>query len=229
MKLSFQHCSVRGPGHIRSGLPNQDYLMCGCWGPYWAAVVCDGMGSRTRSDIGSREAAKAALQSVKMLGFEVNNRVIVETLYRQWLARLKQLHIQPTEAVTTCILVWGVSDGSFRYGHLGDGLLASPRMPISCALGSAFSNETTGLGISKHLSDWQFGSGTLREHDNSLFLMTDGISEDLTNPTAFCGYLSEVLLHKNTRQAKKWLHRQLSDWPTPGHSDDKTLLMLRHY
>ncbi len=200
--------------------------MARVWGQRWAAVVCDGMGSRPRSEIGSREAAKAAICSIKSLDFDADRKLVVQTLYRSWLERLKGLNVQPADAVTTCILVWGMSDGRFRYAHLGDGMLSSPVATLSTGGSSEFSNETTGLGLSKSLSDWRFGSDTLQAHDNSLILMSDGISEDLTDPQSFSRYLSSELLKKSQRQAKSWLRRQLNDWPTPGHSDDKTLVAL---
>ena len=196
------------------------------WGQGWAAVVCDGMGSRLRSEIGSREAAKAAISSVKTLDFNADNKLVVQTLYRRWLERLKDLGVQPSDAVTTCILVWGMADGRFRYAHLGDGMLASPVATISTGRDLGFSNETTGLGLSKNLSDWQFGSSSLQEHENRLILMSDGISEDLTDPQAFSRQLCNVLLKMTQRQAKNWLSKQLNDWPAPGHSDDKTLVVL---
>lgn len=226
MKIQFFNCSVTGPSHIREGLPNQDSLLSRSWGQRWAVVVCDGMGSRQRSDIGSREAAKAAILSVKTLSFDADYKLIVQTLYQSWLKRLKLLHIRPSDAVTTCILVWGMSDGRFRYVHLGDGVITSPVATISTERNSGFSNETTGLGLSKNFSDWRFGSGCLQEQSDSLILMSDGISDDLTDPQAFTRELRNKLHRKTYRQAKKWLRKQLKAWPTPGHSDDKSLVLL---
>lgn len=226
MKLRFYQCSVIGPAHIRDSLPNQDCQSARCWKQCWAAVVCDGMGSRPKSDIGSREAAKAAILSVQKHDFNADDRTIVRALYLCWLAELKALNVEPSDAVTTCILVWGMADGRFRYAHLGDGMIASPTSVLSNAKTTGFSNETTGLGISRHLSDWRFGSGYLQEHRDSLLLMTDGISEDLLDPTAFSQFLTDGLVKKSRRLGKLWLRRQLINWPTPGHSDDKTVIAV---
>ncbi|WP_084164030.1 PP2C family serine/threonine-protein phosphatase [Rheinheimera texasensis] len=226
MKPRFYQCSVIGPAHIRDLLPNQDYLLAKCWERRWVAVVCDGMGSRSHSDIGSREAAKAAIYSVQNNDFNSDDKTIVQALYLNWLARLKTLNVEPKDAVTTCILVWGTADGRFRYAHLGDGMIASPKSLLSNANTTGFSNETTGLGLSRHLSDWRLGSGYIQDHGNRLLLMTDGISEDLLDPTAFSQYVTDVLLKKSRRQGKCWLKRQLNNWPTPGHSDDKTLIAV---
>lgn len=226
MKPRFYQCSVIGPAHSRDSLPNQDYQSAWCWKQRWAAVVCDGMGSRIHSDVGSREAAKAAILSVQKHDFNADNRTIVQALYLCWLAKLKSLNVDPTDAVTTCILVWGMADGRFRYAHLGDGMITSPTSVLSNANTTGFSNETTGLGLSRHLSDWRFGSGYLQEHRNRLLLMTDGISDDLLDPAAFSQCLTDVLVKKSRRLGKLWLKRQLINWPTPGHSDDKTVIAV---
>lgn len=225
MKPRFYQCTAIGPAHIRDSLPNQDYQLARCWQDRWAAVVCDGMGSRGLSDIGARMAAKAALLSIQNHDFSTDNRTIVQSLYLYWLAKLKSLNVEPKDAVTTCILVWGMSDGRFRYAHLGDGMIASPTSVFS-AKTTGFSNETTGLGLSRHLSDWHFGSGYLSEHGGRLVLMTDGISEDLLDPKAFSQSLTDGLVKKSRRLGKHWIKRQLVDWPTHGHSDDKTVIAV---
>jgi len=184
------------------------------------------MGSRSKSDIGSHEAAKAALLSVQTQDFNADDRTIIQALYLGWLAKLKTLNVDSKDAVTTCILVWGMSDGRFRYAHLGDGMIASPTSVLTNVKATGFSNETTGLGLSRHLSDWRFGSGYLQEHRGCLLLMTDGISEDLLEPIAFSQCLTDGLVKKSRRLGKLWLKRQLINWPTPGHSDDKTLIAV---
>jgi len=226
VKPRFYQCSVIGPAHIRDSSPNQDYQSVGYWKQRWAAVVCDGMGSRSKSDIGSREAVKAALLSVQTHDFNADNRTIIQALYLGWLAKLKSFNVDPSDAVTTCILVWGMADGRFRYAHLGDGMIASPTSVLTNVKATGFSNETTGLGLSRNLSDWRFGSGFIREHRNCLLLMTDGISDDLLEPSAFSQYLTDTLRKKSRRQGKRWLERQLKNWPTPGHSDDKTVIVV---
>lgn len=226
MKPHFYQCSVIGPAHIRDSLPNQDYQSARCWKHRWAAVVCDGMGSRANSDIGAKEAVKAALFTVQKYDFNTDDRTLVQSLYLHWLAELKALNVEPSDAVTTCILVWGMADGRFRYAHLGDGMIASPASVLSNAKTTGFSNETTGLGLSRHLSDWRFGSGFLQEHEGRLLLMTDGISEDLLDPNAFSQCLTDELVKKSRRLGKLWLKRQLINWATPGHSDDKTVIAV---
>jgi hypothetical protein len=52
--------SVIGPRHLELGEPNQDAMaLTGCRGG-WIAAVADGLGSRTRSDLGARRACQVS-------------------------------------------------------------------------------------------------------------------------------------------------------------------------
>ncbi len=226
MRIQLASASVSGPGHVREGLPNQDYVITRSLKGQWLLVVCDGMGSRSESQIGSRAAAKAAVKAIKSLDFTCDDRQIVSEIYRVWLERLAELGIKPADAVTVCLIVWGQSNGEFRYAHLGDGALLSTIGVLSEENTERFSNETTGLGLSKKISDWRFGNGNLRDCGCILTLATDGISEDLTDPEAFCKYLKHKLSKMSVRQSRSWLKHQLTNWPTPGHSDDKSIAIV---
>jgi hypothetical protein len=56
--------------------------------------------------------------------------------------------------------------------------------------------------------------------------MTDGISEDLVLADQFVPYLIMTMGKMSRRRGKKWLRKQLENWPTPGHTDDKTLALI---
>ena len=60
----------------------------------------------------------------------------------------------------------------------------------------------------------------------SVLLMTDGISEDLIDPGAFCKDVVETLSKEPEIVWEKVIGDWLRRWPTPGHSDDKTLLVV---
>jgi len=191
------------------------------------AAVCDGMGSRKHAQIGSQSGAKAALKAVKSLGFESDDRSIVTALYRFWLEELSRIGVAPADAVTTCALIWGLSSGAFRFAHIGDGAIFSGVDVLSQDTKTeSFTNETTGLGVSKKLSDWRFGKGHLSNCGGGLVAASDGITEDITAPGPFCDYVTKKLKTKSDRQARNWLRKQLVDWPTPGHSDDKTICLV---
>ena len=219
--------SVTGPGHISQGLPNQDSVITRAWKGQWMVAVCDGMGSRKHAQFGSRTAVLAALKAVKTLNFESDDRTIVTELYRFWLEGLSRSGVTPADAVTTCVLIWGRSSGEFRYAHIGDGAIFSGVNVLSQDLNTgSFSNQTTGLGASKKLSDWRFGRNHMRWCGSALAVATDGVTEDLTAPDLFCDFISGKLKKMSVRQGRNWLGKQLENWPTPGHSDDKSICFV---
>lgn len=229
MGIRLRAASVIGPAHAKAGLPNQDAVLIrqGRWG--WLAVVSDGMGSRSRADIGARTLCRSAWQSVRQLPFDCSNEVWVDTLYRRWLARLDELQIAPNDAITTCLLAWGLPDGRFRLAQLGDGLILgdpTPSKGLTSRNISSFSNLTLGLGLSKSIEDWQFNEGRLIKPGDGLILMTDGIADDLGNTDGLVQTLIMDMRHRGARAARAMLVRDLSNWPTARHSDDKTIALI---
>ena len=69
--MSIRHLSVSviGPGHLLNGQANQDSVLVKRVPNGWLAVVCDGMGSKPHSDIGSRQACRAALPTLAGLAW----------------------------------------------------------------------------------------------------------------------------------------------------------------
>lgn len=59
-------------------------------------------------------------------------------------------------------------------------------------------------------------------------LMTDGISDDLNQDAheKFFQKMQKELARRSVRNGKRWISTQLEQWPTPGHSDDKTIAMI---
>ncbi|MEZ8022141.1 PP2C family serine/threonine-protein phosphatase [Vibrio sp. 1F255] len=221
--------SVKGPSHHTTGLPNQDFCKVRKVPTGWLAVVCDGMGSKQFADIGSRIATQAVYDVIKKSSFQIDSKHLIKAIYQQWLNLLDS--VAPREAVTTCLIAWYTHDGRYRTFQLGDGLLISSR---SLTAGQHkklnnrdFGNVTTGLGISTKYSDWTESHGKLGPSEY-LALMTDGISEDITEGLED-DFIQEVIEHtkaKSARQAKTWLKNELRNWATPNHLDDKTLALL---
>ena len=77
--------------------------------------------------------------------------------------------------------------GELRTFQLGDGLILTSKSETKPTDSNSFGNITTGLGRSKHFSDWQLTQQQLNVGD-VIALMTDGISEDLNQgmEMAFC-------------------------------------------
>ena len=221
--------SVRGPLHIAEGKPNQDSSLIRAVHNGWLAIVCDGMGSKPFSQIGSKQACRAVIDTVKSSPFTIDSKELIKSVYQRWLSYLGA--IKPTDAVTTCLFCWLSRDGRIRTFQLGDGLIVVSNVLSKSNDSNNFGNETTGLGKSTRFSDWKVQSFTLEPGD-AVALMTDGISEDI-NPGMETQFMNEIcnrINEKSFRQAKVWLKNELKAWATPNHTDDKSiaLLVLNH-
>lgn len=195
----------------------------------WFGAVCDGMGSRSRADIGARAGCWAGWQSVRNLSFDSGDSEWVGLIQRFWLKRISEFQVAPDDAVTTCLLVWGQVDGRFRLAQLGDGLILGFPEPAEGLISrdvAGFSNETTGLGSSCRIRDWSFYRGTLRQPGDGLVLMTDGISDDLESTDGLVQSVISDLRGRGIRAARAALARELDDWPTPHHGDDKSIAVV---
>lgn len=216
--------SVIGPGHVLEGIPNQDAFLNRQISGGFLSVVCDGMGSKPHSHIGSRLACRAVHDVIRSADFLIDSQSLVELIYSHWLTLLGGL--PKTDAVTTCLICWGSASGSIRYFQLGDGRIVTPVRTFDKG-DSYFGNETTGLGVSASFSDWRTGEFEL-ERGQCIAIMTDGISEDLEVgcENDLLAALNQSLRKKSSRRGKKVLAEELYEWPTPNHLDDKTISVV---
>jgi serine/threonine protein phosphatase PrpC len=218
---------VIGPGHLLDGSPNQDAYLTRKFARGFLLVVCDGMGSKTLSHIGSKMACQAVNEIIGEASFLTDSREIVEGIYRRWLKLLGS--ISHRDSVTTCLFCWGDGSGRVRSFQLGDGLILA-RGLAQPEIRSGFGNETTGLGISKKYSDWRVGDFHLGPGDAAV-LMTDGISEDLAagSEVQLLSVMRDSFQTMSSRRVKKQLQKELLAWPTPSHLDDKTIALAIQY
>ena len=225
--MSIRHLSVSviGPGHLLNGQANQDSVLVKRVPNGWLAVVCDGMGSKPHSDIGSRQACRAAFEVIKTVDFNIESKSLIKRIYQHWLDSLGD--IKASDAVTTCLIAWVSDEGELRTFQLGDGLILTSQQTAEHSDTNDFGNITTGLGKSKQFSDWQITKQKLSVGD-VIALMTDGISEDLHQGMEldFAHSIIESTKGKSIRQAKAWLKNEFRNWGTPNHTDDKTLALL---
>ena len=225
--VSIRHLtvSVIGPGHLLNGQPNQDAALVKRVPSGWLAVVCDGMGSKRHSDMGSKQACRATFDVIKAVDFSIESKVLIKLIYQRWLHSLG--YIKASEAVTTCLIAWLSASGELRTFQLGDGLILTSQQSSEQRDSNDFGNITTGLGKSKNFSDWQVTEQQLNSGD-VIALMTDGISEDINQgmELAFANTIVDSTNGKSIRQAKAWLKKEFKNWGTPNHTDDKTLAVL---
>ena len=226
MSIKFVTATSIGPAHLEQQLANQDAVKCKTSNGFWATAVADGMGSRKFSGIGSKLAVNIAIDACMSSSFDISDKEIVTLIYSNWLCELKAADISSNDAVTTLLLTWGNNKGQFRYFQLGDGEIVSNLRQLSSNETDNFSNETTGLGISKKLSDWCIGSTCLAEDEKGITLMTDGISEDIDDHVGFSSSVISNAKGKSRRALKKKLITLLKAWPTPNHTDDKTIAVV---
>jgi Protein phosphatase 2C len=115
-------------------------------------------------------------------------------------------------------------------GGIGDGL-AAIRMggrDLDYVIGgprSGFLNETVGLGLSRSAKDWRFATYLETPDLTAAVVATDGISDDLVpeRTETFTAWLVKELEGLSPRQRTHRLRTMLRRWPSPKHSDDKTL------
>ncbi|ENU33299.1 PP2C family serine/threonine-protein phosphatase [Acinetobacter parvus] len=226
MNIAICAATVKGPKHHRDGQPNQDAIFYRVWQQYWLMVVCDGMGSKPYAHLGSHLACKAVYATVKNCDFAIPERELAKMVYLKWLAYLKEIHIQPKDAATTCLFAWGDSLGAVRLFQLGDGAIyyqTETFGQVKVKADDLFSNQTDALGFSKSWQDWGYQMIYFTQAHHRVALMTDGMSDDLVDEQEFLATMVDILKGKNFRQAKKYLQHELHHWQTPKHSDDKSI------
>lgn len=222
--------SVIGPGHIAAGKPNQDAWLSfhRVWGD--GIVVSDGLGSKPLSDFGSRGvciAVACAIEACVDMG-EVDHGILFDRIKTNWLSRLFPL--EPHDCAATCLFAFRLGDGVIRLAMLGDGLAAVVKsdgtvVALSDDKSEAFSNITAALSPSTSARDWQELS-LVEEECVAVLLCTDGVADDLQNVDGFVRGLIEAHRGLAAVSVSRHLREMLANWPTPKHSDDKTIACL---
>jgi serine/threonine protein phosphatase PrpC len=222
--------SIIGPAHIAAGSPNQDAWRSfhHAWGD--GVVVSDGLGSKPLSAIGSRAACLAVVGAARECCGEsvVDSALLFERIKSKWLSLVAPL--DPRDCAATCIFAFRINDGKVSIGMLGDGLAA-----VITANGSvetlqedksgSFSNITNALSEDLGKNKWLWRS--IQEDDcQSILLCTDGVSDDLTDVTGFVKEFCDEHVGLSSLSASRRVRETLEKWPTPKHSDDKTIACL---
>lgn len=227
-------CSVRGPLHVRLRLPNQDAWLVRkyVWGRVLA--VADGLGSKPHSDVGARVVCRAVARAARecVAGGEEGMRSnITKLIHRYWLAGLGGY--SANECATTCL--FAVLAGSvLTLGRLGDGMVvATGRNGNADALlmdgkEGAFANMTHCLHSGACPKGWELLQMPA-ESCAEVLLCTDGVADDLEPGThlAFAHSLLDAYCSMPHAASYRDLRGSLVHWPRPGHTDDKTIALMR--
>lgn len=234
--LSFGASEI-GPAHISLGKPNQDAWACfhhfGCD----VLVVADGVGSRDYSQLGSAGICRAVDQVVSnrvflgrsmSLGDTVERAAFLNDIRDAWVDTIKPL--SDNDATTTCLFALRDGSGTIWISSLGDGCAAAVMNDGAVQLlrddkDDVFSNMTKSLMASTEASDWKM-VGVNEDRCKAVLLFTDGVADDLVDVEGFASGLVDGFCNMPAAIASSEAMSMLIDWPTPKHSDDKTLACL---
>lgn len=225
--------SVIGPGHISTRMPNQD-----SWSSFHHSfcdgiVVSDGLGSKDFSHFGSTAACMAVERAV--FSMWTNERDAPDEDFLNDIKDCWLKHIAPLEArsaAATCL--FGIIFESMVWiGLLGDGCAAIIRDDGRVAIltddkTSSFSNMTESLSATAPADKWKLAC-VLESECIAVVLCTDGVSDDIEGAENLCGFIKgfiEVSSKLATVSAAKAATDMLENWPTPKHTDDKTIACL---
>ena len=232
-RLTTYGASVPGPLHQRAGTPNEDA---------WAradsklgslVVVCDGLGSKPRAQMGAQAACAAAREAVTRWASVEGAQTSYLAHLIEVLWRLRIHPSDPHDAATTCLLAFARSSGSLVVGGVGDGfaVVRTGRDPVVVLVGDrreGFSNDTTGLGVSTGPKAWRLETFPATAQVRLAVLASDGVADDLIPERldGFCDWLGAL---EPLAPVARWrrLAAELQAWPTPKHLDDKTIAVLK--
>lgn len=222
--------SVVGPSHLIDGTANQDAWLAfhNPWGD--GLVISDGVGSTPKSDFGSRAACLAVMRAAEssIASAPVTADWIFDRIKENWLSLIAPL--EPRECAATCVFALRLGDGVIRLGMLGDGLAAAVKrdgavVSLSCDKSDGFSNMTSAISRTTLAAEWQDIS--LPEDECvAVLLCTDGVSDDLVDGDGFVKALVDAHCGIAPAEADRRVRAVLVQWPTPKHSDDKTIACL---
>lgn len=222
--------SVRGSGHIDTGIPNQD-----AWASFHHAwgdgiIISDGLGSKPFSNFGSHAACLAVEYAARAYcdKTEIDHNFLSHRIKTNWLSLIEPL--EPRDCAATCLFAIRLRDGVIHLWMLGDGLAAAVKsngsvVSLSEDKSQGFSNITAALSPNVSAKDWQHLS-LPEEECAAILLCTDGVADDLDNVDGFVKGIIEAHRTLAVVRANQHIREMLENWPTPKHSDDKTIACL---
>ncbi|WP_261429899.1 PP2C family serine/threonine-protein phosphatase [Xiamenia xianingshaonis] len=225
--------SVIGPGHVRAQMPNQD-AWCSFNHSYCKGIaVSDGLGSKQFSHYGSAAACMSVERAVYETWIDDNESIdedFLERIKGYWLDYIRPL--SPKTAAATCIFGI-VYQSKVWIGLLGDGCAAMVKNSGEVVLitdnkAGSFSNMTEALSPNTRSDDWKFAYSP-EDSCSAVVLCTDGISDDMPDEEtlkSFVREFSKSQLDSSAVFSAREARRMLEDWPTPKHTDDKTIACL---
>jgi serine/threonine protein phosphatase PrpC len=220
--------SVAGPRHRAEGRRNEDSWL-GIRGAFGTlVVVSDGMGSKRDARRGAQMACRAVLDAVRAWHKAGSSSVdmLLVRIEPLWLALVAPA--TGRDCAATCLFALAHSRGQLHVAAIGDGFaLRRTSRGVEWIVGErkgGFANETDALGYS---ASWTSRSFPI-DGEATVVLATDGVADDLLPERieAFVQWLLDDFAGMAPAERWRALQRELRNWPTPHHTDDKTLVVL---
>ena len=213
-----------GPLHIKENIPNQDSFIVKKYSWGIVGVVCDGLGSKKYSHIGSKSLVNAVVKAAKIFDFEKDIQLFEPLLKSLWNINISPYNQNET---STTLLFTIIKNNNIYIGRVGDGAIAifGKNSLLLEEDKSMFTNYTVPFGRDEKIQWYIFNSDEI----DYIILSSDGISEDLKKEKLldfFKNYMDNyknMQANKRVYEIKQWLKK----WPVKGHTDDKTIVALR--
>ena len=206
-----------GPYHIKNNIPNQDSFAFKIYKSLDLVVgaVSDGMGSRKYSHIGSKELTKLVVKQARLF---YSKKRFEKKLLKQWLLNIRPYKQNETLSTLMCVII---KNNKIYIAKVGDGtIVILGKKDKILDDDKYFANLTTAFSLEK-LQWWEFEKNEV----DTIFLATDGISDDIDNKFKFVKDFTNYFFKYNRN---KELKNILKNWPVKGHSDDKTLMCIKN-
>lgn len=153
-------------------------------------------------------------------------RAIVDRVEPTWLQMIRPSTAD--DCAATCLFALASADGSLHVAGLGDGIaVVRTAGAVDWVVGPrdvGFGNETQSLGAG---ADWRVATFGWVSGDVAM-LATDGVADDLL-PERVGDFVDWIVgSFSSLAPQARWraVARELAEWPTPKHQDDKTLAVL---
>jgi serine/threonine protein phosphatase PrpC len=234
--------SRRGRLHEHEGTFREDAFAIEAAAGWWLVAVADGAGSHHLSRVGSKVAVKTAVQAMvnrvkKTPPLDVTARVALqEALKCAWKALYDEAQKREVnfKDLSTTLLLLAYHPGNNLVGvaQIGDGLLAAQLEDSNIALlGQPESGEYSGETV--FLTNHKFAELESKVETPEppgplklLFVMTDGVADDLYPPQDRLPVLIEPMPEVLAADDPKQALLELINYPRTGSFDDRTLVVL---
>lgn len=215
--LHLYSVNVAGPSHLAAGLPCQDSAaFANLDGELAVMAVADGLGSESRSDVGSRVAADESVAYCVEHLRGCKGDADVFQLMREAFYQAYDAVLAAAERAGECAdqydatLCLALLNGSRLYwGNAGDSGIVACLADGTYHVVTAMQRDGEGRVFPLCFDEmWEFG---LVEDVSTLLLCTDGILEDVLAPPILAVHGDNPV---DTSQAEMFLH------PRPGDAED---------